>query len=113
MLNKLFYNDTAGNTVYALVRDHDSGKIWNEDDGAWETYSAGNIGDYDIPLTEHGASGTFVLDVAAKSILDEFVDIEVRTQAGGSPAESDTVIASGTFIIANGQAAPYQSVNMR
>lgn len=86
---------TIGGTAYAQVRN-ESGQIWNTSGTpAFEVYNAANVADYDIALTEQGASGTFVGNLP--TLPRGIYFIEARMRAGGSPAESDTVFAAGTI----------------
>lgn len=89
---------TTATTLYAQIIRATDGKIWNTSGTpAFENYSTANIADYDIAMTEAGtASGYFTGDFPS-SITIGLYSIIVRQRAGGSPAESDIVVASGNI----------------
>jgi hypothetical protein len=83
----------AGQTVYAIVRDL-SGDVWNG--SAFETYAAGNFATYDVAATEQGSSGFYVASFPG-SISAGVYNVTARDRSGGTPAESDPVIAQGSL----------------
>lgn len=85
--------DQRGLTLYAIVRK--LGNPWNG--AAFETYNAANWTNYDIPLTEQGASGYYrgtfpagITDVAKYTIM-------IYQQYGGTPVETDGVFGPATI----------------
>lgn len=93
MAGELQITHTTGQTVYAQVFD-ETGQVWDAVAGAWDPYATGAIDDYDISLTELGTAsqvytGTFPATIEAGSYW-----VHYRDQAGGSVAESDTIIST-------------------
>lgn len=88
---------TAGSTVYFQVWRLTDGKVWNTSGTpAFENYATANIADYDIAMTQQGtASGVYCGDFPALSAGSYYVIVYIR--AGGSPAESDTKVATGVI----------------
>jgi len=86
-------HNLSGATLYFQVWDS-SGDVWNG--SAFESYTEGNWGNYDIALSRQGTSAIYVgafpsLDAGRYSVLS-------FEQAGGSPAATDSVIASGDAV---------------
>jgi hypothetical protein len=82
---------TSGWTVYFNVRN-DAGQPWNG--VAYESYNASNYSTYKVAAAEQGASGYFVASFAPTGGRQTWV---AKHQSGGSPAESDAAIATGTL----------------
>lgn len=97
----------TGKNVYSLIRNS-VGQIWNG--SSFVTYNSSNFTDYDVPLTENGSSGTYIGDMPAGISSAGIYTIEARERIGGSPAQSDPVIAAGN-IEWSGTAAVFQSGN--
>lgn len=83
---------TTGRTLYAVLRSA-TGTVYNTAGAAFEAYNASNWTSYDIALTEQGTSGYYVGDMPA--VAAGIYAVEVRWQAGGSPATTDTTVGSG------------------
>lgn len=83
----------AGITAYAMLRSV-TGTVYNTASLAFEAFNASNIADYDIALTEQGASGYFTGNVPA-AILATAIYATIKQRAGGSPAVSDNSIGGG------------------
>ena len=83
---------TTGQTLYALVWDSTS-QVWNG--SAFAAYSAGSYASYPVTMTESGASGHYAGTFPAAAAGT--YSVEVRLRAGGSPAQSDAVVAAGTI----------------
>ena len=84
---------TAGVTVYALVRA-DAGTIWQTTTSTLVAYATANMGNYDLPMTQQGtASKHYTVDFPAAAA--GLYVVSVYQQAGGSPAETDTLIGYG------------------
>lgn len=98
------YGTTAA-TLYAIVRNS-VGQAYHTTNG-FEAYQTANLASYKIALTEQGTAsrvyvGTFpVISAGVYGVV-------VRVQAGGSPAESDVIVAAGN-IEWGGTAASYVS----
>lgn len=86
------HHSTTGDTLYALVRIQE-GDVW---DGATTVpYVTVDLGTYAIPMTEQGtASRTYTTDFPATLSSGQMVRVSVYVQAGGSPAEGDTLVTS-------------------
>lgn len=100
MANEIQYlHDDGSETLYCIVRDYLGQFFDAATDLAFEAYDVSNWGDYDIALSEVSAGGagvnvmeqaTFPAQIASNSIYW----IDVYLQAGGSPANTDTRIAT-------------------
>lgn len=82
----------SGNTLYARIINR-AGLWWNGTD--FEAYDAGSFTDYDIAMTEQGASGVFVADFPAAILTGGTYEYYVHLQSGGSPAQGDAVVNTG------------------
>lgn len=92
MAGEIYHSYDSSYTLYAVIYDAtDSYKVYNFTTAAFEAWSDGNIGDYDLPMT---ASGD--MHYADFPDLDEGLYIvHVRVQAGGSPNVDDIPVAQG------------------
>ena len=76
-----------GATLYAIIRRLSDGAVYSAADLAFETWSDGNIGNYDIPLNDQDGnhySTDFPTGIAAGQYK-----VDIFLQAGGSPADGD------------------------
>lgn len=80
-------------TIYARILNA-AGLWWNG--SSFEAYSAGNYSTYDIAMTEQGNSGVYVADFPSGITQSGTYEYYVHLQSGGSPAEGDDVIGTGT-----------------
>lgn len=87
----------SGSTIYAVVRGVVGGdrQVWNPTlntgAGGWETYNVAHWAQYPVALTEDEDSGYFCADYPA-NIGDVITTEMFYTQAGGSPASSDSPV---------------------
>lgn len=81
----------SGATVYVLIRNS-AGAVWNG--AAFETYLTANLGTYAVSLTEQGTASRFYAGAVPGLSLGLYTFVAF-VRAGGSPAETDTVIGSG------------------
>ena len=97
MANEISWRDTAtGDTLYATVRNA-ANQYWDVGAGAFETLVPASWDDYDIVMTETPAGGyTYVATFPAGITTAGFYYVTIYKQAGGSPALTDDVLASGT-----------------
>jgi hypothetical protein len=95
MANEIQFDAPTGDTCYAQVRNT-AGQIWRVDTLVFENYATANIAHYNVPVTEQGtASGFYVGNFPAAASGVYSVDGKIR--AGGSPAETDVTVATGTI----------------
>ncbi len=95
MSNEINVGFAPSQTVYVLVFNL-AGKVWNAATSAFETYVTASRDSYDIPLTEQGtASGIYLGDFPVLIQTSGTYTYYGYIQAGGSPAESDTLIQAG------------------
>lgn len=80
----------AGATLYAIVRNRSDGQVWNG--SAFEAWSDGSIGTYDVPLTDHGGDYYSVTFPGGITLDGTLYDVGVYKQAGGSPAITDIML---------------------
>lgn len=93
MAKEITANDTTGGAVYAILVDA-VGRTYNG--SSFEAIQDANWGNYDIALTEAGATGIYQGDMPAVA-AGVYYFVAFR-QAGGSPAVSDTKVGvSPTF----------------
>lgn len=83
---------SSGLTVYAQVLNG-SGQVWNGT--TFETYTAGNWGDYDIALTEQGSSGRYIGNFPSGITTAGDYEFYAYRQLGASPAQSDVAVGVG------------------
>ena len=93
---------SAAAAVYAIVRDN-TGAPWNTATGATESYASANYSKYVVGMSQEGASGVWVGSMpgfpTAGSPPAGAYTIDYRVMTGSSPAEGDTIIASGKMTI--------------
>lgn len=88
---------TSGVTVYAVVRNS-VGQVWSVAGSAFVTYATADLDDYDIPMTEQGvASRYYTADFPAGITPLGVYATAIFQQAGGSPAETDSVLTGGSI----------------
>lgn len=71
--------------------------IWNTSLGAFEAYVTANYGDYDIAATEQGTASAYYTGTFPSTIVAGVYSITAHAQVGGSPAETDPVVAAGDY----------------
>lgn len=84
----------SSGTLYARLMNS-AGLVWNTSSAAFETYSASNYADYDLPMTEQGNSNVYVASFPTTILTAGTYEYFVHRQAGASPAEGDTIINTG------------------
>lgn len=96
MAGEIVFSHTTGRTCYAQVWNN-VGQIYNTASAAFQAYATANIADYDIAATEQGtASGIYVASMPA--VAAGVYGVVAKERAGGSPAESDTVVGEGDIL---------------
>jgi hypothetical protein len=85
----------TGNTLYARVMNR-AGLWWNTSTSAFEAYTAANWANYRIAMTEQGSSGVYVADFPSAIQTSGTYYYYVHVQAGGSAAEGDVILNTGT-----------------
>ena len=93
---QLGYTQT-GLTLYALIREFNTGQIYNG--ATFETYNSANIGDYDIALAEQ-SPGFYVGDFPAIDI--GVYGVIIHLQRGIAPSTTDYRVGTG-YINWNGE----------
>ena len=84
----------SATNVYALVWNL-AGQVWNTATVAFEAYRSTNYANYAIGMAQAGASSTWRGNFPASVASAGMYDVQFRSQAGASAAESDTVIVNG------------------
>ncbi|MBN2315451.1 MAG: hypothetical protein JXM79_16090 [Sedimentisphaerales bacterium] len=97
MANEIHANYTAGNTLYAVVRNGE-GNVWYIAGQNFEEWGTDNrtADDYDISLTDKSGSryvGDFDNNIPAGRY-----SIQVFLQGGANPADSDALVASDEIL---------------
>lgn len=101
---------TTARTLYALIRNS-IGQVWDTVDVAFETYATAQLENYDVALSEQGTAsgyytGTFPTDITTAGVYS----VVVYDRAGGSPAETDTLVATGDLHWTGSVVAEYANV---
>ena len=91
MANDLKIVLDTGLTLYARVFNQ-TGQIWNTSSLVFESWSDGNVTDYDVSLTELG-SGVYFGDFPTAIVEEARYVIVVCEQIGGAPAVTDPIQA--------------------
>lgn len=94
MSGELKTQGQTAETVYALL--FSGAQVFNTVSGAFEAYSTGSLGSYDIALTEQGSSGRFVGDMPSGVSRGRY-DVYFYVKEGASPAELDDFIGNLTL----------------
>ncbi len=86
----------TGRTLYSVIRNR-IGQIWNTSGGtgAFEAYNNSVYSDYAISLTEQGGNNYYVGNFPT-AIIPGLYNISAHQQLGGSPAQTDPRVATGT-----------------
>ena len=93
MANEIAGQGITGATAYFRLFNNVN-QIWNTaGTPAFEAYNAANITDYDIAMTELGATGYYAGSMP--SVAAGAYSAVCYYRAGGSPAQSDTPFAGG------------------
>lgn len=109
MANEIFHGYASGSTLYGCVLNS-SGEVWyptGEEFEDWGT-SSRTANDYAITLTDKTSDfycGDFPEDISAGTYV-----YQVYLQAGGAPADSDTLLKSATAITWTGVAEAAEAV---
>jgi hypothetical protein len=94
MANEIQFDAPTGKTCYAQVRNA-AGQVWRVDTLVFENYATANIAHYNVPATEQGtASGFYAGNFPA--VGQGVYSVDAKVQAGGSPAEADATVGTGT-----------------
>lgn len=83
----------SGKNVYALVRNA-TGSVWNG--SSFVTYATANLSSYAISLTEQGTASGYYTGIFPTVSAGVYAIVACE-RAGGSPAEGDSLIASGNL----------------
>ena len=97
MANEIYHNYDEGNTLYAVVHKKADDKVFDENDGGdtFEAWSDANVGNYDIPMTDHDGD-YYSVDFPAAIATAGVYRVTIFKQAAGSPhADNDLSIAQG------------------
>ena len=94
MAKEIEFTDTTGQADYANVLNA-TGQWYNTVGAAFENFNAANWSQYKIAATEYGSSGVYEADMP--SVAAASYNLVARRQAGGSPAQSDTIVGTGSI----------------
>jgi hypothetical protein len=92
MANEVQWTDASGLTEYVNLTDV-AGQWWNAVLEEFEAFNAANWTDYDVAATEFGTSGVYAASLPAGPT--GIIHWRARRRAGGSPAQSDTIVDQG------------------
>jgi hypothetical protein len=92
-MNEIPHDHLTGSTLYA-TRFQPDGNVFVTDGSSDEAWTDADL--YDVTMTEDGVGGHYVGDFDTSGNITEGVyQVAVFLQEGGSPANSDFVIARG------------------
>jgi hypothetical protein len=99
---RIFYDDSATPKLYAIVRDAGTpANVWDVAGGAWDaTFTAGEIANYDIQLTNQPADSDYwVADFPTGITTAGTYDVAFYVDGNGdtTPATTDELIGSTTI----------------
>lgn len=97
MANEIHVDYTSGNTLYAVVRNT-AGEVWYAGGQVFESWGTGSraADDYDISLADKSGNryvGSFDSNIPAGRY-----SIQIFSQAGANPADSDNLVGGGEII---------------
>ena len=97
MTNEIHVDYTSGNTLYAVVRNS-VGEVWYAGGQVFETWGTDSraADDYDISLTDKGGN-RYVGDFDSNIPAGRY-SIQVFSQAGANPADSDNLVGGGEIV---------------
>ena len=99
MANEIHIDYDSGNTLYAIIRNS-SGQVNIVAGATFEDYTAANIANYVITLTENGdGSGRYVGSFNANLNVAGRYTIQVFLQAGASPADGDSLVGDRKSVV--------------
>jgi len=95
--NEIQFQYETSNSVYAIIRKPSTNQVWDITNTQWTTWNDLNIGDYDLPLTDHG--GDFLSASFPAGITDagDF-PVTLYEQDGASPATDDLMVGHGSVL---------------
>jgi len=97
MANEINVPSAASQTIYVIIWNA-TGSVYDDTNSNFETYLTAQRGNYDIPVTEQGtASGYYLADFPTAITSAGVYSYVGYIQAGGSPAETDQLVSSGTI----------------
>ena len=97
MANEIQIQHASGKTLYAVLRN-DQGQAYNTSSESFEAYATANYADYVVALTEQGtASGYYSATIPSTLTSLAQLSVDVRSQVGGSPAETDGFVGGGNI----------------
>ena len=94
--NEIEFVYPSGSTLYAVVRQPSTVKVWDAGTSVWDTWADGDVGDYDIPMTDN--RGDYYTATFPGSISSGSYSVSVYVQAGASPAVSDEILGMGPMV---------------
>ncbi len=90
----------SGNSIYCTIRRQSDAKVRDIANSAWDTWSDGDIGDYDLALTDRSGDlyqADFPTDIASGRYTITFY-----LRAGGAPAITDLILHPRLDVTWNG-----------
>jgi hypothetical protein len=86
----------TGRTLYALVRSATAGTIWQTTTSTMVAYVTANLANYIIAVNEEGTASRYYLGDFPAAPAGSY-SVAVYDRLGGSPAEGDTLVATGNI----------------
>lgn len=96
MAQELWHSFEGGNTLYALIWDKATGKVFNALSGELVFYVSDDLPDYDIPLDTPGGQ-YYIENFPSDAVLVSGVyRVQIFLRTGGTPDEDDDIaVAQG------------------
>lgn len=92
MAGEIQFSFQPGRTCYVLIRNR-TGAVWNG--SSFVTYATVDYANYPVTVAEQGTLSAFYTGTFPSAITAGVYSIVGKSQLGGSPAESDPVVAAG------------------
>jgi hypothetical protein len=96
MANEVIFRFRTGQTCGFLVFNR-NGQVWRTDTNVFENYASANYANYPTSAVGQGTSSPYYVGNFPSAIPAGVYSISAFQQIGGSPAETDPVVATGDF----------------
>jgi len=108
MASEIGTSGPSGVTFYFVV-ENGAGQAWNTSTVGFETAIDGHWANYAVTMAEQGTMGKYrgnFPSAIPTSATGGLYRVDIRLQAGGSPARGDSPYSAGTFDWTGTQAVP-------
>ena len=95
MANEIYATFEEGSTLYALIWRKSDGKVWDNTNSQFDTYTDADIGDYDVPLVNKADSDYYSVDFPAGITSEGIYHVQIMLQSGTIDADADEGLFQG------------------